>query len=32
MLWGKKGFVFGLLNDYSLGWHFANPAGATAME
>ena len=24
MMQGKKGFVFGVLNDYSLGWHIAN--------
>lgn len=24
MLQGKKAFVFGVLNDYSLGWHIAN--------
>jgi enoyl-[acyl-carrier protein] reductase I len=24
MMQGKKGFVFGVLNDFSLGWHIAN--------
>ena len=24
MMQGKKDFVFGVLNDYSLGWHIAN--------